>query len=56
MTMIALDISSPLVAAVHLGASGQLAATVGNEEDAFAILVQAALQLSLGTATVRGGE
>lgn len=37
---------SPVIAAVRLGVSGDLAALVGDEEDAFSVLIQAALQIS----------
>jgi hypothetical protein len=46
ITMTASDIPSPLIAAVRLGASGELAALMGSEADAFGVLIQAALQLS----------
>lgn len=45
MTMAALDISSPFLAAVHLGVHGELTSVVGSEDDAFAVLIQAALQI-----------
>lgn len=43
--MTASDIPSPLIAAVHLGVSGDLADWIGSESDAFAVLIQAALGL-----------
>lgn len=45
MTMVARDIDSPFIAAVQLGASGDLARLMGGEDIAFAVLIQAALQV-----------
>ena len=48
MTMAARDIRSPFLAAVHLGACGELTALIGSDDDAFAVLIQAALQIWSG--------
>ncbi len=48
MTMAARDIPSPFLAAVHLGVCGELTAVVGSDDDAFAVLIQAALQIWSG--------
>jgi len=45
MAMIAHGISSPILAAVELGVSGDLTPIVGTDDDAFAVLMQAALHI-----------
>ncbi len=48
MTMAAHGIQSPFLAAVHLGVCRELTAVIGSEDDAFAVLIQAALQIRSG--------
>lgn len=45
MAMTAHGIASPILAAVELGVSGDLTPIVGTDDDAFAVLMQAALQI-----------
>lgn len=48
MTMAARDIPSPFLAAVHLGVRGELSGMIGSDDDAFSVLIHAALQIWSG--------